>query len=170
MRMRLFLAGVLLIVLCCSWHPLKMSYTAVKYEPERRCLEVTFRVFQDDVEAAFLRNYGYRCNIVQQAEDPELLSYLEGYFDQVFDLWSGGEEICLDYLRMQPEQQMGLVLYFKSAPLTTQQLDVLKIYNAILVTTFPQQVNMFFLGLDADRRYTTQMDVEVQQVSINFEQ
>ena len=29
---------------------------------------------------------------------------------------------------------------------------------------------MFFLGLDADRRYTTQMDVEVQQVSINFEQ
>ena len=74
------------------------------------------------------------------------------------------------HLRMQPEQQMGLVLYFKSAPLTTQQLDVLKIYNAILVTTFPQQVNMFFLGLDADRRYTTQMDVEVQQVSINFEQ
>jgi len=170
MRMRLSLAGVLLIVLCCSWHPLKMSYTAVKYKPERRCLEVSFRVFQDDVEAAFLRNYGYRCNIVQQAEDPELLSYLEGYFDQVFDLWAGGEEICLDYLRMQPEQQMGLVLYFKSTPLTPQQLSRLQIYNAILVTTFPQQVNMFFLGLDADRRYTTQMDVEEQQVSINFEQ
>jgi hypothetical protein len=129
-----------------------------------------WKPFQDDVEAAFLRNYGYRCNIVQQAEDPELLSYLEGYFDQVFDLWAGGEEICLDYLRMQPEQQMGLVLYFKSTPLTPQQLSRLQIYNAILVTTFPQQVNMFFLGLDADRRYTTQMDVEEQQVSINFEQ
>ncbi|MCR9099727.1 MAG: hypothetical protein NXI25_07220 [bacterium] len=147
-----------------------MSYTAVKYEPEERCLEVSFRVFQDDVEAAFLRNYGYRCNIVQQADDPELLSYLEGYFDQVFDLWAGSEEICLDYLRMQPEQQMGLVLYFKSVPLSPQQLNVLQVYNAILVTTFPQQVNMFFLGLDADRRYTAQMDLEVQQVSINFEQ
>lgn len=169
MSIRGYLLTTGIALLCCSWHPLKMSYTAVKYEPEERHLEVSFRVFQDDVEAAFLRNYGYRCNIVQQADDPELLSYLEGYFDQVFDLWAGREEICLDYLRMQPEQQMGLVLYFKSAPLTTQQLNVLQIYNAILVTTFPQQVNMFFLGLDDDRRYTTQMDVEVQQVSINFE-
>ncbi|MEQ8706770.1 MAG: hypothetical protein RIC19_22745 [Phaeodactylibacter sp.] len=162
------LAGGGAILLWCSWHPLKMSYTAVKYEQEKRYLEVQFRVFQDDVEAAFLQNYGYRCNIVAQADDPAMLSYLEGYFDQVFDVWSGGEEICLSYQRMQPEQQMGLVLYFKSPPLDSAQLAQVRIFNTILTTTFPQQVNMFYFGLDADRRYTTQMDVEVQEVSITF--
>jgi|AntRauTorckE5430_2_1112549.scaffolds.fasta_scaffold03753_4 hypothetical protein len=162
------LTGIGIILLCCSWHPLKMSYTAVKYTRDAQCLEVSFRVFQDDVEAAFLYNYGYRCNIVDQVGEPKMQAYLEGYFDQVFDIWSGGEEICLSYQRMKTEQQMGLVLYFNSPPLLPETLEQVQIYNAILTHTFPQQVNMFFFGLDTDRRYTTQMDDEVQEVNVKF--
>ncbi|NRA48859.1 MAG: hypothetical protein HRU12_06975, partial [Phaeodactylibacter sp.] len=160
MRVLSALAGIGVIVLCCSWHPLKMSYTAIKYGQENSRLNVSFRVFQDDVEAAFLRNYGYRCNIVEQANDSLLLAYLEGYFDQVFDCWLEDEEVCFSYLSMQPEQQMGLVLYFESQPVPFEQLTNLDIYNSILINSFPQQVNMFFVALDADRRYTTRMDIK----------
>lgn len=97
-----------------------------------------------------------------------MLDYLGAYFDQVFDLQAENEEICLYYQRMQPEQQMGLVLYFKSRPLPVRRLASVKIFNAILTTTFPQQVNMLFIDLSAAHRYTEQMDLELQEVSINF--
>lgn len=144
-------------LLFSSWHPLKMSYTAARIQEEGK-LEVSFRVFQDDVEAAFLSSYGYACSIVAQSGQEEVQQFLADYFDQVFDLYHRGEEVCLFYQRMQPEAQMGLVLYFTAPVPPVAEQGEWRVYNDILTFAFPQQVNMFAFKYHGALSFTSQFD------------
>ncbi|TXB68301.1 DUF6702 family protein [Phaeodactylibacter luteus] len=154
-------------LLFSSWHPLKMSYTAARVDEGGR-LEVSFRVFQDDLEAAFLANYGYACQIVAQSGQQEVKGFLSDYFDQVFDLYCGAEEVCLSYQRMQPEAQMGLVLYFSApAPPIVGQSEW-QVYNDILTFAFPQQVNMFAFKHNGALSFTSQFDANEKTATFNI--
>jgi hypothetical protein len=139
-------------------HPLKMSYTAIKYLPEEKKLSVTFRIFQDDFEVGLKNNYGYTANILETGNSRKTLDYIYHYLDQQFDFKINGQELFYEFIRMKPEAQLGLVLEYQVTGFEPGEIRSIEVRNTILVDQFPQQVNMFFVHFPGQIKTTEKFD------------
>jgi hypothetical protein len=139
-------------------HPLKMSYTAIKYLPQEKKLSVTFRIFQDDFEVGLQNNYGYNKNILETGNTRETLDYIYHYLDQQFDFKVNGRELFYQFIRMTPEAQLGLVLEYELSGFEPGEIREIEVRNEILIDQFPQQVNMFYVHFPGVIKTTEKFD------------
>lgn len=64
MRFLVFTAVLIIVFVgLLNAHPLKMAYTAVKYNPDKKVFEISHRVFQDDFENTLKAGYNYNQDV-----------------------------------------------------------------------------------------------------------
>jgi hypothetical protein len=159
---RVFVLGSLwLLSGSFALHPLKMSYTAVRFFPEGGG-EITFRIFQDDFEVGMAERFGYAPDILSFRSDTATISLFTGYLDEMFDLEINGIEYCMSYSGMTPEAQLGLVITYELSWSGDEEIREIAVKNSILTHPFPNQVNMFFIDIPEVLRTSCKFDEEQQ--------
>ncbi len=123
-----------------SWlHEFYVSLTEIRYNPESERMEVSLRIFPDDMDRALLEHYGITSGLLTAQEHVAADSLLEIYLLELFRIELDGAPLPLSYLGKEAESDV-MWCYMESNAL--EKPDEIGVNNAILTEIFEDQVNI----------------------------
>jgi hypothetical protein len=132
---------ILLLVLQVSWlmHKFYLSLTEIRYNPERERVEVSMRIFPDDLDRALTERTGIHTMLATELELPGADSLLGEYLLECFRMAVNGEPVELTYLGKEPEGD-AIWCYLESEQIARPV--TIKVDQALLTELFEEQVNI----------------------------
>jgi hypothetical protein len=127
------------------FHPFFISLTEIRYNPKEKSLEISQKIFRDDLENALTGQYKSKVNFLASGNKTELEKKIKKYILENNDISINGEKLVLYYLGYELEEE---AIWFY---LEAQKVPVPKtadIRNSILHKNFDTQQNIinFYLG------------------------
>lgn len=120
-------------------HEFYVSLTEIRYNSESERMEVSMRIFPDDMDRALMEHHGINANLLTEYEHPEADSLLESYLNDLFTIELDGSRLSLSYLGKESESDV-MWCYLESG--TVEKPGKITIYNSILTEIFEDQVNI----------------------------
>lgn len=136
------LAVVLIaILLLGSWmlHKFYVSLTEIRYNSESERLEVSMRIFPDDLDLAFEKQFGINPHLVTELEHTKADSLIQEYLKVHFAIEVNGDPVILTYLGKEAEAD-AIWCYLESE--TIKYPGSILVRNSILTDEFKDQVNI----------------------------
>lgn len=132
---------LLLLLGLGSWsmHKFYVSLTEVRFNSESDRIEVSIRIFPDDLDRALLEREGVHTQLATELELPKADSLLKLYLLDHFSLKVNGEHIELEFLGKESEAD-AIWCYLESDQVS-EPMEYM-VYNSILTHTFEDQVNI----------------------------
>ena len=122
-----------------SMHKFYVSLTEVRFNSESDRIEVSIRIFPDDLDRALFLSEGIHTQLAPELKLTEADSLLKMYLLDHFTLEVNGERIELEYLGKEPEAD-AIWCYLESEKIGEPSEYL--VYNSILTYTFEDQVNI----------------------------
>ncbi len=120
-------------------HPFHISVTEIVHKPEDKAIQMTVRLFLDDMEQGLREFTGNEdLDIFNQADSVYLEETLGKYVIQNLQL-NTKKELTLNYLGFEYDKD---VLYCYIEALKVKPFDRLTISNTLLTSTFEDQENL----------------------------
>ncbi len=133
------LIGITLTFLAWVSHEFYVSLTEIRYNTDSARLEISIRLFPDDLDCALLHNYGVTTHLATELESPADDALLVRYLLHHFSIHSEGDPLVLNYLGKEPEAD-AVWCYLESDPVGKP--EILEVKNTILTDEFEDQVNI----------------------------
>lgn len=150
-------------------HPLKMAYTAVKYNPEKQVFEIGHRVFQDDFEKTLNTSYSYTNGDVFINQTSAITQKaINAFFEKNFKLRFNENPVSLTFKRIEQKQQMGIIVWFETSKVVPEAIQTVNIYNFIMMESFKEQVNLFNLNIRDEIKRTVKFEIDKTQDHIDL--
>lgn len=127
-------------LLVVGWfHPLHLSVSEVVLNPKSGNLEISHRIFLDDLEADLQERYGKQIDLMKPS-DPELVQELVGnYLNQHFRLQVNGKNVQTRYLGFEVEEDA--IWAYMEVP-KVRQISSINVQNSLFFNRFNDQVNL----------------------------
>ncbi len=137
-KLTVFLIAVLLLG---SWmlHKFYVSLTEIRYNPQSQRLEVSMRIFPDDLDLAFEKQFGINPHLVTALEHTNADSLIQDYLKFHFAIEVNDDPVILTYLGKEPEAD-AIWCYLESE--TIKYPASILVRNSILTNEFEDQVNI----------------------------
>ena len=137
--------SVLFLLLLCAANPQKHDFHAsladMQYNPRSKKLEVTLRVFTDDLENDLAKmNPGKTFVVDFAAKDKALDTDIKRYLEKHFFIL-GTEKSLLDFIGREHDAE-GITLYFEMTLPTPAKGQKMQIQNSIMLDLFDDQSNI----------------------------
>lgn len=130
-------------------HPLHLSVSDIYHNQEKNTLEISQRLFVDDLEDAIRKETGGKADILQP-KDPELLSQIIGkYVLQHFSVYLNKEEAPLRYLGYELEEEA--VWVYLEVP-GVREFKTISVRNTSFFELFDDQLNLINVKKNASIR------------------
>lgn len=135
-----FVAGFLLLLLSSfAAHKFYVAIYQINYSAEKKQLQITTRIFTDDLNAALLKKYKVRTNLGETLEAAEDAELLKKYLNQNFSVKVDGQLRPMFFHSKEIENNV-LICYFSINNVT--KVKSLYIQNSILTEVFDDQQNI----------------------------
>jgi hypothetical protein len=121
------------------YHDFYVSLAEIRYNRDSHRLEISMRIFPDDMDRALEGVAGIKSHLVTELEIPGADSLLQDYLLENFHLEVNGKEIRLAYLGKEPEDD-AMWCYLESEMVDTP--EEITVRNTILTELFEEQVNI----------------------------
>lgn len=131
---------VLLITICVSSfnktkHPFYLGLTEINFK-ESGDLQVSIRLFSNDLENALEKNYGYKIDLLNPKNKHQTDSLLNFYISKKFAVNYNQKNIILNYLGYEKEDESIWVYY---ELLKVKKPKSIVVSNTLLYELFPSQ-------------------------------
>jgi hypothetical protein len=135
------LSLIILLALLCSWliHKFYLSLTEIRFNPDTERIEVSMRIFPDDLDRALMYKTGINTMLATELEPPGADSLLMEYLLESFQIIVNGKTVALNYLGKEPEAD-AIWCYLESEQIN--QPVTIMVTQALLTETFEEQVNI----------------------------
>jgi hypothetical protein len=132
--------GLLFLTLTSfSVHKFYVALYQVNYAPEKKMLQITSRIFVDDLNSAIGKKYSKKINLGSEKETAEDLVLLKKYFTEKFSIKINGRLTAMHLLSKEME---GDVLICYLSIKDTPKISSLEVYNTILIEGNSEQQNI----------------------------
>jgi hypothetical protein len=108
-------------------------------------MEVSMRIFPDDLDRALLQKTGIQTQLGTELEAPSADSLLGAYLLECFSVKINGEKAEFHFLGKEPEAD-AIWCYLESEPVSQPQ--TVSIFHDLLTEIFPEQVNIVQVYLE----------------------
>ena len=144
-RMILRIAGlVLLILLSSGFHPVHVSVTNMDIDPESGQVNVTIKLFSDDLEELIGRKYGVHLRITAQEDPGEKIEALNRYIGETFHFSvNGNDPVPLKYNKLKLGEQAIWLYYTYDHKGKIRKMEV---RNNLMLEKFKDQTNLLILS------------------------
>lgn len=122
-------------------HKFYVSVTNVNYSEKNVALEITTRVFVDDLEAVMKERYGVSSNFESVEDQKSYDLYLKRYLNSKFVVELNGNPITYAYLGKELENDL-VIFYLEVDNVEMNQLKSLTIFNEVLTDMYDEQKNI----------------------------
>lgn len=145
----IFLCGLLCFSASPSVHPLHLSVTDIRYDTKTKALQVTQKIFSDDLDKAITEAYGEKLHIGSDIEDKRAGIFIEKYFRKHFMLVVNEEFPEIDVLGF--ESNLEKVWIYAEIPLEGPLMSC-EVMNDVLFDNYDDQTNIIHLELPQGRK------------------
>lgn len=127
------------------YHEFYVSLSEIRYNSGSERMEISLRIFPDDMDRALEEHYGIKTSLLTELEHTSADSLLEIYLQDLFNLEVDGSLLPLSYLGKEAESDV-MWCYMESEPL--EKPAKIEVYNSILTEVFEDQVNIIQVYVD----------------------
>lgn len=122
-------------------HKFYVSVTQVEYYNPDQAIQITSRVFVDDLEKALLERYDARLSLGTTGEGKDADAYINRYLKAKFAVRINGEPVEYTFLGKKVENDL-LVLFVEVSNISLSDLTSVEIQNEILMDVYEEQKNI----------------------------
>ena len=120
-------------------HKFYMAIYQINYAPEKKMLQITARIFVEDLNKALEKKYNKKTFLGSGKESIESEELLKKYLAEKFSIKVNGQSKAINLLSEEMEGDV-LVCYLRVKDIT--KIKSLEIYNSVLVECFAEQQNI----------------------------
>lgn len=142
----------LLIFVCLSSMALHKFYTSIyqiNYAPQKKMIQITSRIFIDDLNEAISKRYNTKCKIGTEKETPQDEAAMQKYLAEKFILKVNGVSKPMIFRSKEIEANV-LVCYFRITDIS--KISKLEIENSALTELFPEQQNIIQANISGEKQ------------------
>lgn len=137
--------GMLFLTLTSfSVHKFYVSLYQVNYAPEKKMIQITARLFVDDVNNSIGKKYKKKINLGSNTETVEDFNFFKKYFSEKFYIKVNGQIKPVQFLSKEMEGDV-LVCYFSIREIN--KIKELEIYNAVITEGNSEQQNIMHFNV-----------------------
>ena len=129
-------------------HPIYVSVTEIEHHPAEKQLEISCRIFTNDLEAVLKSKQDKRIDLLNPTLQPEMEKLVQAYINQHLKLFTNGKPISLKYLGY--EQVDDAIQSYLAAPMPLAPTQ-LTIINDLLFEYKREQANIVHLTVNDKR-------------------
>ncbi|MEM9831458.1 MAG: DUF6702 family protein [Bacteroidota bacterium] len=136
-----FIVSVLTSLLFTT-HPFHISVTSIYHAEEENTLQITVKIFADDLEEALNQNKDQADSYIDVLNPPnraELDSIVQDYLYQHITFTVNEQPVTSQFLGFERED-LTMWCYLESTSISS--LEQVKVQNTLLLNTFDDQVNI----------------------------
>ncbi len=127
-------------------HKFYVSVTNIKYAENEDALQITTRIFIDDMEALLLERYDIEAGLATPKESSTVDEYIEKYLKAKLIIWLDGEIRSYKFLGKRYDNDV-LICYLEIAEVNRPDLQTLEIQNEVLTEMFEEQQNLVHFNI-----------------------
>ncbi|RED98978.1 DUF6702 family protein [Marinoscillum furvescens] len=140
------MTSMLLFLFSLLLHPYYVSVCDVVYDEDTQALQITHRIFLDDLEQAIKPNHP---TVSLLTPSDERKAALTAYFNSHFALECNGEKSNYDFLGAEIEDD---VIWCYLEVQNVKEIPKLRISNKILLEVFDDQKNLVHFKMPNDKK------------------
>lgn len=160
------MSASLLLLLFLSWvHPFYVSITSIDYAEDRNMLEVSSRIFYDDLEAALNQDGNQKIDLIRPTNRTVADSAIARYLRKNLKISINGAPAPLHYLGYEIEEDVAWC--FLEAKSTADGISKLGIECSTLYQLFDTQSNIFHVSVKKLRK-SLKLDYPKKSNSVTF--
>ena len=125
-------------------HKFYVSLYQVNYAPEKKMLQITARIFVDDLNNTLVKKYQKKINLGSEKETEEELNLFKKYFNEKFYIKVNGQLKPIQFLSKEMEGDV-LICYFSIKE--THKVNTLEIYNEVMTEENSEQQNIMHFNV-----------------------
>ena len=147
-RLSLALGFALVFVLFNSFsfvHKYYVSITKIDFVEEQESLQITSRIFIDDLEDVIRERYNQEIVLDVNEESEMVEFYIESYLKEKVSIKINGENVILNYLGKEYENE---ILFCYLEIMNIKAIKAIEITNTILFDKFDDQKNIIRLKIN----------------------
>lgn len=135
----LFFAFFFVTLSSFTVHKFYMGIYQVNYAPEKKMLQITARIFVDDLDKALEKKYNKKMHLATDSESSAEVALLKKYLAEKFSIKINGKPRQMNLLSKELEGDV-LVCYLSINAVS--KINSLETYNSILVEWNSEQQNI----------------------------
>ena len=132
-------------------HKFYVSVTNISYSEKDDALQITSRIFIDDLEQVLKERYGIEADLSANNESELTNEYLEKYLRRKFLVKINGEEKTFDFIGKKYDNDI-LVCYLEVAKIDLPTVTSIEIQNEILTDLFDEQQNIVHFKINGKKK------------------
>lgn len=130
-------------------HRFYLSLTEVRVDTKKKTMDVSCKLFTDDLEELLLKKYGKKIDLATSTKDKAVQALLGRYISDNFRISVGGQVQALSFIGYETETD-AVWCYLETAPFSGK--GTVSVYDALLYDYLPDQSNMInFYWNDQDK-------------------
>ena len=137
---------VLLLVTSSAFtlHKFYMAVYQINYAPEKKMLQITSRIFIDDLNKTLEKKYKKKFNLGSENDSAEELILAKEYLVDHFLIKVNNQPKPMNFLSKEVDDDV-LVCYWNIKGIS--KINSLQIYNTVLTDWFPDQKNLVHVAV-----------------------
>lgn len=155
-EMKALLYKCFLLIVCAapainasSPHPIYVSVTEITHNPQSKSLEISCRLFTDDLEKALRKLNPGRIDLLNASIHKEMEPRVSRYIKDHLQLEADGKQQVLSFLGYE-QQEDAIAAYFEVVNLPA--VKKISIYNNLLYEYQPQQMGIIHATVNGERK------------------
>ncbi len=150
-HLKKILLVLILPLVAFTTHKFYVSVTNIGYSEKDDALQITTRIFIDDLEAVLLERYEVAANLDADTESKVADEYLEKYLRKKFKVEIDGENKSYDLIGKKYDNDV-CVFYIELAKINLDSVKYIQIQNEILTDLFDEQQNVVHFKIKGKKK------------------
>ena len=145
-------------------HPFFVSVTEINHNAKDKALEVTCKIFIDDMEGALKQNYKVAVDLSNKTQEAQQAQLITAYIQNHLFLSADGKRVSLQYVGFERDAE-SVFCYFEGQNIAA--LKKMDIANSILQDFTDRQINIIHATVGG-KRQSTKLDYPHKEASFSF--
>lgn len=137
----LFLMLLLGLTSFTTWHKFYVSVTNINYSEKNDALQITSRIFIDDLDALLKERYDITAALATEKENPIADDYIKKYLNAKLALELNKEYVGFDYIGKKYDNDV-VIFYLEVPKVDFNNLKSISIQNDVLTELYEEQKNL----------------------------
>ena len=146
------------------FHPFFVSVTEIKQNTANHSIEISCRMFYDDLEKALEKQYHVQVDIVKPKDKAQLNKLINDYVKKHLLIRADGKTLNLNYVGYEIQED-GAWCYFEVKGI--DHIKQVNVHDELLYEEHPEQINMMHVIVNNQRK-STKVDNPDADASFNF--
>lgn len=145
-----FIMPLFLVVVLSSfaWHKFYVSVTQIDFVPNKKRVEITSRIFIDDLEKALEKKFKKKFYLTSTKEIENSETLIQEYLKEKIKISINKKAQNIEYLAREVE---GDVLIFYTKIAISKKINTFEIYNSLLTDLYKEQQNIVHLNINGNK-------------------